>query len=138
MWLIFAFLSALFAGLTAILVKIGVTGVSSNLATAIRTIVVLVMAWLVVFLSGKPDFVQLSKRNLLFLGLSGLATGASWLTYNRALQLGPASKVIPVDNLSVVIGMVLAFVVLRERVTLPVVIGGALIAAGVMVIAFNK
>ncbi|MDR0199834.1 MAG: EamA family transporter [Streptococcaceae bacterium] len=138
MWLVYAILSALFAGLTAILVKIGVSGISANLATAIRTIVVLIMAWLVVFLSGRPDFTTLNKKNLIFLGLSGLATGASWLTYNRALQLGPASKVIPVDNLSVVIGMVLAFVVLRERVTLPVVMGGAFIATGVMVIALNK
>ena len=105
MWLIFAFLFALFAGLTAILVKIGVTGISSNLATATRTIVVLVMAWLVIFLSGKPDFAQLSKRNLLFLALSDLVTRSGLESY-------------PVDNLSVVIGIVLAFVVLRERVTL--------------------
>ncbi len=138
MWLIYALLSAIFAGLTAILVKVGVSGISANLATAIRTIVVLVMSWMVVFLAGKPDFTSLSKKNITFLILSGLATGASWLTYNRALQLGPASKVIPVDNLSVVIGMVLAFILLRERVTVPIVIGGALITLGVLVISFNK
>ncbi|PCS01011.1 EamA family transporter [Lactococcus fujiensis] len=138
MWLIYALLSAIFAGLTAILVKVGVSGISANLATAIRTIVVLIMSWMVVFLAGKPDFTSLSKKNITFLILSGLATGASWLTYNRALQLGPASKVIPVDNLSVVIGMVLAFILLRERVTVPIVIGGALITLGVLVISFNK
>ncbi|MGM9886281.1 MAG: EamA family transporter [Lactococcus sp.] len=138
MWFIYALLSAVFAAMTAILVKIGINGVSSNLATAIRTVVVLPMSWLVVFMAGKPDFTSLNKRNIIFLCLSGLATGASWLTYNRALQLGPASKVIPVDNLSVVFGMLLAFIVLRERVTFPVVIGGILIAAGVLVISFNK
>ena len=138
MWILYAVLSALFAGITAILVKIGVTGMSSNLATALRTIVVLIMAWVVVLLSGKPDFTHLSRKNLIFLGLSGIATGASWLTYNRALQLGPASKVIPVDNLSVVIGIVLAFIILQERVSFSVIAGGLLITGGVIIIALNK
>ncbi|MDR0300501.1 MAG: EamA family transporter [Streptococcaceae bacterium] len=138
MWLIYAILSAVFAGLTAILVKIGLTGISSNLATAIRTIVVLLASWSIVFMTEKVNFSQLSKKNLIFLVLSGLATAASWLTYNRALQLGPASKVIPIDNASIVIGMLLAFIVLREKITAPTLIGGAFITIGVLVIAFNK
>lgn len=136
MWALYALLSAVFAALTSILAKIGIAGISSDLATAIRTVVVLIMAWLVCFISGThTQLGTINAKNWLFLVLSGLATGASWLFYFRALQSGEASKVIPIDKSSVVIGMVLAFVVLRETVTLKAVIGGALIALGTLVIA---
>lgn len=137
MWAIFALFSALFAALTSILVKIGLDNVNSNLATAIRTVVVLVMAWLVVFITGAQSGLEgISRRSLLFLVLSGIATGLSWLCYFRALQLGPASKVIPIDKSSVVFGMILAFVILQETVTLKAAIGGALIALGTFVLIF--
>jgi len=135
MWVWFALLSAVFAALTSILAKIGIEGVDSNLATAIRTAVVLVMAWGIVFLTGKQHGIgDISGRSWLFLALSGLATGASWLFYYRALQMGEASKVAPIDKLSVVITMVLAFVVLHETVTVKGIIGGALIAVGTLVL----
>lgn len=133
-WVLFAFLSAVFAALTSILAKIGIEGVNSTLATAIRTVVVLVMAWGMVFLTGKVgDISHITGRSWLFLILSGLATGASWLCYYYALQQGPASKVIPIDKLSVVISLVLAFLVLQEKADWKTVIGGLLITAGTLV-----
>ena len=141
MWVVFALLSAVFAALTGILAKLGMEGINSNLATAIRTVVVLVMAWAIVFLTGKQHEIgDISTRSWVFLLLSGLATGLSWLCYYRALQLGEAlqigqaSRVIPIDKFSVVISMVLAFVVLREAVTVQTVIGGLLITAGTLVL----
>lgn len=134
MWFVFALLSAIFAALTSILAKIGIDGVSSNLATAIRTGVVLVMAWGMVFLthaqSGLPD---ISKKSWLFLILSGLATGASWLCYYKALQIGEASKVVPVDKLSVVITLILAFIFLHEDFTSKSMVGCILIGLGTLI-----
>ena len=133
MWFVFAILSAVFAALTSILAKIGIEGVNSNLATALRTIVVLAMAWGMVFLThAQNGITQISKKSWLFLILSGLATGASWLCYYRALQLGEASKVVPVDKLSVVIALVLAFVFLHESFTMKSVVGAVLITAGTL------
>lgn len=137
MWAIYAIMSAVFAALTSILAKIGIEGVNSNLATAIRTAVVLVMAWLIVFVTGVDHGIgDIGRKSWIFLLLSGLATGASWLFYFKALQMGDASKVIPVDKFSVVIGMVLAFAVLHETVTAKTVIGGILITAGTFVLIF--
>ena len=134
MWLLFAILSAVFAALTSILAKIGVEGVNSTLATAIRTVVVLVMAWGMVFLTGRErELSNIAGRSWLFLILSGIATGLSWLCYYYALQKGPASKVVPIDKLSVVITLVLAFLVLHEKADLKTVIGGLLITAGTLV-----
>ena len=133
MWLLFALGSAVFAALTSILAKIGIEGVNSNLAAAIRTLVVLVMAWGMVFLTDSQGGIgEISKKSWLFLILSGLATGASWLCYYRALQIGEASKVVPVDKLSVVITLVLAFVFLREKFTAKSLIGCLLIGAGTL------
>ena len=133
MWLLFALGSAVFAALTSILAKIGIDGVNSNLATAIRTLVVLVMAWGMVFLTDSQGGIgEISKKSWLFLILSGLATGASWLCYYRALQIGEASKVVPVDKLSVVITLVLAFVFLHEKFTAKSLIGCLLIGAGTL------
>jgi transporter family protein len=135
MWALYALLSAVFAALTSILAKIGIQNINSSLATAIRTIVVLVLAWGIVFFTGKQnDIANIGHRNLLFLILSGLATGLSWLFYFKALQTGEASKVIPVDKFSVVLGMVLAFVVLKETITVKSIIGGALITIGTFVL----
>ena len=135
MWAGFALLSALFAALTSILAKLGMEGINSNLAKAIRTAVVLVMAWGIVFLTGKHHGIgDIGGRSWIFLILSGVATGLSWLCYYRALQLGEASRVVPIDKFSVVISMVLAFVVLREAVTVQTVIGGLLITAGTLVL----
>jgi len=135
MWVLFALLSAFFAALTSILAKIGIQNVNSNLATAIRTVVVLILSWGIVFLSGKHhEIVNIGQKNLLFLVLSGIATGLSWLFYYRALQIGEASKVIPVDKFSLVIGMVLAFIILKETVTLKTIIGGILITLGTLVL----
>ena len=135
MWIIYAFLSAFFAALTSILAKIGIQDINSNLATAIRTIVVLLMSWSIVFVSGKhSELVNIGQKNLIFLVLSGIATGLSWLCYFRALQIGEASKVIPVDKFSLVLGMILAFIVLKETVTIKTVIGGALITVGTFVL----
>ena len=137
-WLTWSLLSALFAGLTAILAKVGVTGVDSNLATAVRTTVVLVFAWAVVPLtSSYSDTLALSRRTLLFLALSGLATGLSWLCYFRALQLGDASKVAPIDKLSVVFVLVFASLFLGETLTAKTVLGGSLVAAGAVVLALK-
>jgi transporter family protein len=137
MWAVYALFSALFAALTSILAKIGVENVNSNLATAIRTVVVLFLAWAMVFITGAQAGIgSVSRKNLLFLFLSGLATGLSWLFYYRALQAGPASKVIPIDKSSVVIGMILAFVVLKETLTVKAAIGGSLIAIGTFVLIF--
>ena len=134
MWAVFAVLSAVFAALTSILAKIGIDGVNSNLATAIRTIVVVIMSWGMVFLTHSQSGLQeISKKSWLFLILSGLATGASWLCYYRALQIGEASKVVPIDKMSVVITLVLAFVFLHEEFTLKSVIGCILIGAGTLV-----
>lgn len=134
MWIIFAVLSAVFAALTSILAKVGIEGVNSNLATAIRTVVVLIMAWGMVFLthsqSGLPE---ISQKSWIFLILSGLATGASWLCYYKALQMGEASKVVPIDKLSVVITLVLAFVFLHEEFTLKSLIGCILIGLGTLI-----
>ena len=133
MWFVFALLSAIFAALTSILAKIGIEGVNSNLATAIRTLVVLVMAWGMVFLTNtQGGIADISKKSWLFLILSGLATGASWLCYYRALQIGEASKVVPIDKLSVVITLVLAFVFLHEQFTAKSLIGCLLIGAGTL------
>ena len=137
MWAVYALFSALFAALTSILAKIGVENVNSNLATAIRTIVILFLAWAIVFITGAQTGIgTISRRSLLFLVLSGIATGLSWLFYYRALQAGPASRVIPIDKSSVVIGMILAFVVLKETVTIKAIIGGTLIAIGTFVLIF--
>lgn len=134
MWALFAVLSAVFAALTSILAKIGIEGVNSNLATAIRTVVVVAMAWGMVFLTNTQNGItSISRKSWVFLILSGLATGASWLCYYRALQLGEASKVVPIDKLSVVITLVLAFVFLHESFTGKSLIGAALITAGTLV-----
>jgi transporter family protein len=134
MWLLFASLSALFAALTSILAKIGIEGVNSNLATAIRTVVVVAMAWGMVFLThAQSGLGEISRKSWLFLILSGLATGASWLCYYRALQLGEASKVVPIDKLSVVLTLVLAFVFLHEEFTPKALLGCILIGAGTLV-----
>lgn len=134
MWLVFALLSALFAALTSILAKVGIDGVNSNLATAIRTMVVVVMAWVMVFVTHAQGGVgDISRKSWVFLILSGLATGASWLCYYRALQIGDASKVVPVDKLSVVLTLILAFVFLHEEFTARSLIGCVLIAAGTLI-----
>ena len=134
MWMIFAVLSAVFAALTSILAKIGVEGVNSNLATAIRTIVVVIMAWGMVFLThAQNGLAEISKKSWIFLILSGLATGASWLCYYKALQMGDASKVVPIDKLSVVITLILAFVFLHEQFTAKSLIGCILIGAGTLI-----
>lgn len=134
MWAIFAILSAIFAALTSILAKIGIEGVNSNLATAIRTVVVVLMAWGMVFLTNaQSGLSQIGKKSWIFLILSGLATGASWLCYYKALQTGEASKVVPIDKLSVVITLVLAFVFLHEQFTTKSLIGCVLITAGTLI-----
>ena len=133
MWLVFALFSALFAALTSILAKVGIDGVNSNLATAIRTMVVAAMAWVMVFVTHTQGGVgDISRKSWVFLILSGLATGASWLCYYRALQIGDASKVVPVDKLSVVLTLILAFVFLHEDFTARSLIGCVLIAAGTL------
>ena len=134
MWFLFALLSAVFAAFTSILAKIGVEGVNSTLATAIRTVVVLVMAWGMVFMTHTQTGIsEISRKSWVFLILSGLATGASWLCYYRALQIGEASKVVPVDKLSVAITLVLAFVFLHEEFTAKSLIGCILIGAGTLI-----
>ena len=135
MWLLFALGSSVFAALTSILAKLGIEGVNSTLATAIRTVVVLVMSWGMVFLTNTQGGVtEISRRSWIFLILSGLATGASWLCYYRALQTGEASKVVPIDKLSVVITMILAAVILHEQFTLRSILGCVLIGAGTLLI----
>ena len=134
MWFVLALLSAVFAALTSILAKIGIDGVNSNLATAIRTIVVVIMAWGMVFLTNaQKGMASISIKSWVFLALSGLATGASWLCYYKALQIGDASKVVPVDKLSVVITLILAFVFLHEQFTIKSLIGCILIGAGTLI-----
>lgn len=134
MWLIFAILSSVFAALTSILAKIGIDGVNSNLATAIRTVVVLIMAWGMVFLThAQTGLLSIGRKSWMFLILSGLATGASWLCYYKALQVGETSKVVPIDKMSVVITLVMAFVFLHEEVSPKSVIGCILIGAGTLV-----
>lgn len=131
MWLIFAIGASIFAALTSILAKIGIEGVGSNLATAIRTMVVVIMAWIMVFITNQQaGFTEISKRSWIFLILSGLATGLSWLCYYKALQLGNASKVVPIDKMSVVLTLILAFVFLHEQFTWKSIIGCILITAG--------
>lgn len=133
MWLVFALLSAVFAALTSILAKVGINGVNSNLATALRTVVVLVMAWGMVFVTNaQGGIADISRKSWVFLILSGLATGASWLCYYYALQIGEVSRVVPVDKLSVVITLVLAFVFLHEKFTVHSLIGCILIGAGTL------
>ena len=134
MWAVFAILSAVFAALTSILAKVGIEGVNSTLATALRTVVVLAMSWGMVFIMNVQNGIgEISRKSWLFLILSGLATGASWLCYYRALQLGEASKVVPIDKLSVVITLVLAFVFLHEQFTIKSLIGSVLITIGTLV-----
>lgn len=134
MWFVFAILSAVFAALTSILAKVGIEGVSSNLATAIRTVVVVIMAWGMVFLThAQSGLAEISRKSWIFLILSGLATGASWLCYYHALQLGDASKVVPIDKLSVVLTLILAFVFLHEEFTVRSLIGCVLIGAGTLI-----
>jgi transporter family protein len=135
-WFFWALLSALFAGITAILAKVGVQNVSSNLATAIRTVVIFIFAWSVALLTRHQPLASLEKRTWLFLILSGLATGLSWLCYFRALQLGEASQVAPVDKLSVVIAIALAAIFLHERVTWIHWVGGLLIVSGSIILAY--
>lgn len=134
MWFIFSILSAIFAALTSILAKIGIDGVNSNLATAIRTVVVVIMSWGMVFITNtQSGITEISKKSWIFLILSGLATGASWLCYYRALQVGDASKVVPIDKLSVVITMIMAFVFLHEEFTVKSLVGCILIGAGTLI-----
>ena len=134
MWFVFALLSAIFAALTSILAKIGIDGVNSNLATAIRTVIVVVMSWGMVFLThAQSGIIEISKKSWLFLILSGLATGGSWLCYYRALQMGEASKVVPIDKLSVVFTLVLAFVFLHEEFTIKSLAGCILIGVGTVI-----
>lgn len=134
-WVLFALLSALFAAATSILAKIGMEGIHSNLATAIRTVVVLIMAWGIVFITGQQrGMTDITTKGWVFLILSGVATGLSWLCYYHALQIGEASKVVPIDKFSVVISMVMAFVFLHEKIDIKTVLGGILITAGTFVL----
>lgn len=134
MWFVFALLSAVFAALTSILAKIGIDGVNSNLATAIRTVVVVIMSWGMVFLTHTQSGIsEISKKSWIFLILSGLATGVSWLCYYKALQSGEASKVVPIDKLSVVLTLILAFIFLHEEFTIKSLLGCVLISAGTLV-----
>ena len=134
MWFLFAVLSAIFAALISILAKIGIDGVNSNLATAIRTVVVVIMSWGIVFLTNSQGGISdISKKSWIFLILSGIATGISWLCYYKALQMGDTSKVVPIDKLSVVITLILAFVFLHEQFTIKSLIGCILIGAGTLI-----
>lgn len=138
-WIHWSLLSAFFAGLTAILAKVGVTGVNSNLATAIRTTVILLFAWAIAFATTKPGVIlEFSGRTWVFLTLSGIATGLSWLCYFKALQLGDASRVAPIDKLSVVFVILLAAVFLKEKMTLQHLVGGILIVSGAVVMAWKS
>ena len=135
MWKYYAVLSAVFAALTAILAKVGLKGISGNLATAVRTVVVLFIAWGIVLFSGQmKEMRNLTEKNILFLALSGIATGLSWICYFKALEIGDVSKVAPVDKLSIVIAMLLAFLILKEPAEPKVIIGGVLITIGAIVI----
>lgn len=131
MWLLLAVLSSVFAALTSIFAKIGIDGVDSNLATALRTGVVLIMSWLMVFITdAQSGLAGISRKSWIFIVLSGLATGASWLCYYKALQLGEVSKVVPIDKLSVIITLVLAFVFLHEKFDIKAAVGSVLLTAG--------
>ncbi len=134
MWGVFAVLSAVFAALTSVLAKVGINGVNSNLATAIRTAVVVIMAWGMVFITNTQDgILQIGRKSWIFLILSGLATGASWLCYYKALQMGDTSKVVAIDKMSVIITMILAFIFLHDEFTLKSLIGCVLIGAGTLI-----
>lgn len=134
MWVVYALLSALFAALTSILAKIGIENINSNLATAIRTVVVLVMAWGIVLINGSISQVSnITQKSWIFLILSGIATGLSWLFYYKALQIGEASKVVPIDKFSVVITMILAFVILKETASFKTILGGIFITIGTFI-----
>lgn len=134
LWLLFAILSAVFAALTSILAKVGINGVNSNLATAIRTIVVVLMAWGMVFIThAQSGLSEISKKSWIFLILSGIATGASWLCYYKAIQIGDVSKVVPIDKLSVVLTMILAFIFLNEQFTLKYLVGCFFIGLGTLI-----
>ncbi len=138
-WITYAFLSAIFAAVTSILAKIGIKNVDSNLATAVRTIVILIFAWGIVIYQGTfKQLGGLSRFSLVFLILSGLATGLSWLFYFRALQLGQASHVAPIDKLSLVFTIILAALILKERLTLPIILGALLMSAGALLITVSK
>jgi len=137
MWAVYAFLAALFAALTSIFAKIGIENVNSNLATAIRTVIVILMAWGIVFATGRhAEISNITQKSWIFLILSGIATGISWLFYFRALQLGDVSRVVPIDKFSVVITIVLSFIILGEAVNAKTIIGGILITAGTFVLIF--
>ncbi|MCL2519135.1 MAG: EamA family transporter [Oscillospiraceae bacterium] len=137
MWIIYALLSAVFASFTAILAKIGINNVNSNLATAIRTLVVLILSWGIVAFTGNiAGIKEITTKSWIFLCLSGIATGLSWLCYYRAIQIGEVSKVVPIDKLSLVITIVLAFLILQEKIELKTIIGGLLITAGTFVLIF--
>ena len=137
MWIVFALLSAVFAALTSIFAKIGIDGVNSNLATAVRTVVVVVMSWLIVFITNNQSgLAQISKKSWVFLILSGLATGASWLCYYRALQLGKATEVAAVDKLSIIFTLILAFIFLHDTFTVKSLIGCGLIATGTILMVW--
>lgn len=134
MWIVYAILSAVFAAFTSILAKVGIEGVNSNLATAIRTIVVVIVAWGMVFITGTQNGIKdISQRSMLFLVLSGIATGLSWLCYFKAIQMGEVSKVVPIDKFSIVFTIILAFIILKEPVTTKAIVGGALITLGTFV-----
>ncbi|AFS78892.1 putative drug/metabolite transporter [Gottschalkia acidurici 9a] len=134
MWFLYAILSAVFAALTSVLAKIGIENVNSNLATAIRTIVILIVAWGMVFITGSQTGIKdISQKSMIFLVLSGLATGLSWLFYFKAIQIGQVSKVVPIDKFSIVLTIVLAFIILKEPITTKAIIGGTLITAGTFV-----
>ena len=138
MWAVFAVLSAVFAALTSILAKVGIKDVDSNLATAIRTVVVVAMSWLMVFITNaQSGIINIGKKSWIFLILSGLATGASWLCYYKAIQIGEVSKVVPIDKLSVVITLVLAFIFLHEDFNIKSLVGCILIAAGTLIMFFK-
>lgn len=137
MWLVFAILSSVFAALTSILAKVGINGVSSNLATAVRTVVVLIMAWGMVFLTNtQNEITEIGRKSWIFLILSGMATGSSWLCYYKALQMADVSKVAPIDKLSIVITIIMAFLFLHEQMTFKTVIACLLISAGTLVLVF--
>jgi len=137
MWLVFAILSSVFAALTSILAKVGINGVSSNLATAVRTVVVLIMAWGMVFLTNtQNEIAEIGRKSWIFLILSGMATGSSWLCYYKALQMADVSKVAPIDKLSIVITIIMAFLFLHEQMTFKTVIACLLISAGTLVLVF--
>lgn len=134
MWIVYAIMSAVFAAITSIFAKIGINGINSNLATAIRTIVVLILAWGIVFTTGThKDIKNISNKSMLFLILSGLATGLSWLFYYKAIQMGQVTSVVAIDKLSIIITIVLAFFILNEQITVKSVFGGILIAAGTLI-----